>query len=78
MELEDSPGLEVRALLEGGALHVGIGCGGDGGVGLTLVSYLRGAGATGTRAREATATVGVPWLAAGVTVAGGAAAAAVG
>ena len=50
MELEDSPGLEVRALLEGGALRVGLGYGGDGGVGPPLISYLRGVGAAGTRA----------------------------
>ena len=43
--MEDSPRPEVRALLEGRALRVGLGCGEDRGVGPTLVSYLRGAGA---------------------------------
>ena len=44
-ELEDSPGPKVRALLDGGALRDGLGCGGEGGVGLTRVWYLLGAGA---------------------------------
>ena len=47
-ELDDSPGLEIRALFRGGALLDGRGCGGDGGVGPTCVSYLRGVGAVGT------------------------------
>ena len=47
MELEDSLGPEVRALLEGGGLRDGRGCGGDGGKGPTRVSYLCGAGAVG-------------------------------
>ena len=36
-EVDHSPGPEVRALLDGGALWAGLGCGGDGGVGPTLV-----------------------------------------
>ena len=43
--MEDSPGPEVRALLDGGALRDGLGCGGEGGVGLTQVWYLLGTGA---------------------------------
>ena len=31
--MKDSPRPEVRALLDGGALRDGLGCGGDGGVG---------------------------------------------
>ena len=50
MELEDSPGPEVPALLEGGALRDGRGCGGDGGKGPTRVSYPCGARAIGTGA----------------------------
>ena len=46
--MEDSLGPEIRALLEGGALRVGLRCGGDGGVGPTLVSYLRGVRTAGT------------------------------
>ena len=37
MEVDDSPGSEVWALLNGWALWAGLECGGDGGVGLTLV-----------------------------------------
>ena len=43
--LEDSPGPEVRALLNGGAFRDGLGYGGEGGVGPTLVWYLLRAGA---------------------------------
>ena len=35
--MDDSLGPEVQALLDGGALRAGLGCGGDGGVGPTLV-----------------------------------------
>ena len=35
--MEDSPGPEVRALLDGGALRAGLECGGDGGMGPTRV-----------------------------------------
>ena len=52
--MEDFPRLEVQALLEGGALQVGLVCGGDGGVGPNLVAYLRGAGAGAARTVEAT------------------------
>ena len=45
--MEYSPGLDVRTLFRGGNLLAGRGCGGDGGVGSTLVSYLHGAGAVG-------------------------------
>ena len=44
-EREDSPRPEVQALLDGGALRDGLGCGREGGVGPTLVWYLLGAGA---------------------------------
>ena len=37
------PWPEVRALLDGGALRDGLGCGGEGGVGPTQVWYLLGA-----------------------------------
>ena len=83
LELEDSPGPEVQALLEGGALRIGLGCGGDGGVGPTLVSYLHGAGAGAARTVEATTAAaaggmaGALWLAAAMAV-GAAAAAKVG
>ena len=83
LKLEDFPGTEVRALLEGGALRVGLGCGGDGGVGPTLVAYLSeaGAGAIGTiEATTAAAAVGMTgalWLTAAAAV-GVAAAAIVG
>ena len=82
LELEDSSRPEVRALLEGGALRVGLGCGGDGGVGPTLVAYLRGAGAGAIGTLEATTVAaaagiaGALWLA--VAAAVGAAAVAVG
>ena len=64
-----------RALTEGGALRVGLGFGGEGGAGLTLVLYLRGAGAAATEAwGVAEASVGpmagLPWAA--EVVAGGA------
>ena len=55
MELEDSPRPEVRALLEGGALRDGRGCGEDGGKGPTRVSYLCGAGEIGIRALDVAA-----------------------
>ena len=45
MELEDSPKPEVQALLDDGALHDGLECGREGGVGPTRVWYLLGAGA---------------------------------
>ena len=54
LELEDSPRPNIQALLEGGALRVGLGCGGDGGVGPTLMSYLRGVGAGVAGTVEAT------------------------
>ena len=77
LELEDSPKPEVRALLEGGALRVGLGCGGYGGVRQTLVAYLLGAraGAAGTvedtTVAAATGMAGALWLAAAVSVGGG-------
>ena len=43
--MEDSPGLEVRALLEGGALRVGLGWGEYGGVGANSSIIFAGAGA---------------------------------
>ena len=69
--MEDSPRPEVQAL------RVGLGCGGDGGVGPTLIAYLRGAGAgaIGTVEATTTAAAGTPWLAA--TTAVGAAVAAI-
>ena len=64
MELDDSPRPEVRALLNGGALRDGLGCGGEGGVGPTRVWYLLGAGAArrggweaGAAEEETTATL---------------------
>ena len=82
--MEDSPRPKVRALLEGGDLLVGIGCGEEGGTGLTLVLYLREVGAAATKAWGAApsstgTTVGLPWevaWAVAVVVGGGAAAAA--
>ena len=58
-EAEDSLGPEVRALFRGGSLLNGCEGGGDGGVGTTLISYLRwirvvGAGATGMSAATTT------------------------
>ena len=43
--MEDSLGPEVRALLDGGALWDGLGCGGEGEVWPTRVWYLHGIGA---------------------------------
>ena len=55
--MEDSLELDVRALFGGGNLLEGHGCGGDGGVGPTCVSYLRGVGAAGgTRVGDTTST----------------------
>ena len=67
--MEDSPRPKVWALLDGGALRAGLGCGGDGGMGPTLVWYRLGAGS----AAEET-TTSLPRAAAGVAtaVAGGA------
>ena len=45
--MEDLTGSDVRALFRGGSLLEGRGCGGDGGVGPTSVSYLRRARAVG-------------------------------
>ena len=78
--MEDSLRLEVRALLEGRPLQVGLRCGEEGGTEPTRVSYLRGAGtgATGTVAAVravAAAMARVLWLAGGAAVAGGSAAA---
>ena len=59
--------------MEGGALRVGLGCGGDGGAGLTLVSYLRraGAGVVGTVvAMTAAAAVAVGAAATAAAVSG--------
>ena len=54
--MEDSPGLDVRALFGGGNLLAGRGCGEDGGLGPTRMSYLRGVGAVGgTRAGDTAA-----------------------
>ena len=57
MELEDSPRPEVRALLDGGALRNGLGCGEEGGMGSTRVWYLLGAA---TAAVEVGPMVGMP------------------
>ena len=43
LEFEDSLGPEFRALLDGGALRDGLGCGGEGGMEPTQVWYLLGA-----------------------------------
>ena len=69
--------------MEGEALRVGLGCGGEGGTGPTRVSYLRGvgAGAVGTVAAAtatATAMAGVLWLKGGAALVGGGAATAAG
>ena len=68
--------------MEGGAFRDGLGSGGEGGIGPTLVWYLRGAGAVATEAWEAVTafaepTAGLPWAAAwaAVVVGGGTAAA---
>ena len=56
--MEDSPRPDFRALFGGGNLLKGHGCGEDGGVGPTRVSYLHGdraAGGTGVRATAAAA-----------------------
>ena len=53
--MEDSPNLEVQALFDCGALQDGLGCGGEGGVGPTLVWYRLGAGAA---VEETTAAAG--------------------
>ena len=71
--MEDSPGPEVRALLDGGALWAGLGCGREGGVGPTLVWYRLGAGAAAEETTAAgTATAAVGGAAAGATAVGGA------
>ena len=68
--------------MEGEALQVGLGCGGDEGVGSTLVAYLHGAGSGATGTVEATiATVavgmaGALWLVEAEAVGAAAAAAA--
>ena len=59
LDLEDSPGPEVLAFLDGGALRAGLGCDGASGVGPTRVWYLLGEGAS-----EEEPTVGLPWVAA--------------
>ena len=80
--MEESPGPEVWVILGGGAIWFGLGCGGDGGVGQTLVAYLREAGAGAAGIVEATTTIvaagmaGAFWLVAVATVGGCAAAAA--
>ena len=43
--MDNYPGPEVQALLDGGALRDGLGCDGEGGVGLNLLWYLLKAGA---------------------------------
>ena len=60
--MDDSPGLEVMALLGGGALRAGLGCEGSGGVGLTRVLYLLSAGATYEEPTPA-AVAALPWMA---------------
>ena len=57
--MEESPGLYVLALLDGGALWDGLGCDGAGGVGLTQVWYLLGPGAS-----EKEPTARLQWVAA--------------
>ena len=62
--------------MEGGALQDGLGYGEEGGIGSTLVWYLRGAGTAATEAWEvATASVepmaGLPWVATGAATAAG-------
>ena len=69
--------------MEGEALRVGLGCGGEGGTGPTRVSYLRGAGAGAVMTvvaatATATAMAGVLWLKGGAAVVGGGAATAAG
>ena len=49
--MEDSPRQEVRALLDCGALRDGLGCGEDGGMGLTRVWYLLGGRGSDNRSR---------------------------
>ena len=46
--------------MECGALRVGLGCGGEGGIGQTLVLYLRGAGVAATEAWDAVAASAGP------------------
>ena len=75
------PRPEVQDLLEGGALRIGLGCGGDEGVGPTLVAYLRGAEARIAGTIEATTATVAPGMAgalllAATTVVGGCATAA--
>ena len=60
--------------MEGGALRVGLRCGGEGGTGPTLIWYLREAGAAATEAWDvvvasAGPTVGLPWVAVGAVAA---------
>ena len=60
--------------MEGGALWVSLGCGGEGGTGPTLVLYLRRVGAAATEAWDAAAASAGPtaelgWAAAGVAAA---------
>ena len=56
--MEDSPGLDVLALFGGRNLLAGRGCGGDGEVGPTRVSYQRGEReAEGTGARDTVVVV---------------------
>ena len=62
--------------MEGRAFRDGIGCGGKGGTGPTLVWYLCGAGATTIEAWEAAAAsaeppAGLPWAVAGAAAAVG-------
>ena len=61
--MDDSPGLDVLALLGGGALRASLGCDGAGGVGLTQVWYLLWAGATEEEPSASTTTM--TWRAAG-------------
>ena len=57
--------------MEGGALWVSLGCGGEGGTGPTLVLYLRRVGAAATEAWDATTgpTAELAWAVAGVVAA---------
>ena len=68
--------------MEGGAFRDGLGCRGEGGIGPTLVWYLRGARAVATKAWEAAAPsvepmAGLPWAAAWAVAAVGGGTAAV-
>ena len=77
LELEDSPGPEVQALLDGGALWDGLGCGGEVRMGPTLVWYLFGTGAAAATGAGTVATTAAGAVMAAVAAATGVAAAAV-